>query len=277
MTVFLVEASNCSLMIISALFISISTHIYARCSIPSIFLLFPIILLMRWNCWFFTLKPFVYNVAISDLRLIVCRTIIAYDLFPSIVLNRFFGFFFVQRHRVLLLLFVLSTDHDASIRTEDATYELSVTNVRESSNMCVHILYKFCFLFQAFRTYKSRYDALCISILCYGRKKGTVNTRSQQFDTCLSWCIHEWKEVREKMPKTQTEETKNIQSKAYVSPNCSGKKHSRSKMTTKTTSERNIMLVFVQMLTYVACTRAPHIVFVASRTHFDLAMLLALA
>lgn len=171
MTVFLVEASNCSLMIISALFISISTHIYARCSIPSIFLLFPIILLMRWNRWFFTLKPFVYNVAISDLRLIVCRTIIAYDLFPSIVLNRFFGFFFVQRHRVLLLLFVLSTDHDASIRTEDATYELSVTNIRESSNMCVHILYKFCFLFQAFRTYKSRYDALCISILCYGGKK----------------------------------------------------------------------------------------------------------
>lgn len=147
MTVFLVEASNCSLMIISALFISISTHIYARCSIPSIFLLFPIILLMRWNCWFFTLKPFVYNVAISDLRLIVCRTIIAYDLFPSIVLNRFFVYFFVQRHRVLLLLFVLSTDHDASIRTEDATYELSVTNIRESSNMCVHI---YCINFVSF-------------------------------------------------------------------------------------------------------------------------------
>lgn len=62
-------------------------------------------------------------------------------------LKSVFRFFFVQRHRVLLLLFVLSTDHDASIRTEDATYELSVTNIRESSNMCVHI---YCINFVSF-------------------------------------------------------------------------------------------------------------------------------
>lgn len=139
--------------------------------------------------------------------------------------------FFVQRHRCCSFSIYINWPRCCSILAKDATYELSVTNIYCEFSMWTSE-YRICFLFQALRSFKSRY-ALCISVLCFG-EKGTVNTRNNIRYMLLTWCM--WIERRRRKTEMAQRRIENMQPKCIWAGWVHGKKHSRSTATTTVAS-----------------------------------------